>query len=104
MQGIFLSMMGKLPQSIYHVGLQGNRILFALAELVIAWRLVESAAVAHEKLGLPEEERGCTRSFYQGKIAAARFFCTDVLPGLTLVRKLVEKSSLDLMEVPEDAF
>jgi hypothetical protein len=36
---IFMGMLGKLAQSPYHVGLHGNRILFALAELIIGWRL-----------------------------------------------------------------
>ena len=33
-------------QSPYHVGLHGNRVLFALAELVIGWRLAVGARVA----------------------------------------------------------
>ena len=45
-QGIVGAMLGKLGQSVYHVGLQGNRILFALAELVIGWRLAVGAQVA----------------------------------------------------------
>ncbi len=34
-QAIVGAMIGKVGQSVYHVGLQGTRILFALAELVI---------------------------------------------------------------------
>src|SRR5207249_5520787 len=45
-QGIMAAMLGKLGQSVYHVGLEGNRILFALAELAIGWRLVIGAEVA----------------------------------------------------------
>jgi hypothetical protein len=60
--------------------------------------------VAHEKLAAPAEERACSVAFYQGKIAATRFFSTDVLPRLTLILKLIEKGTLDLMEVPEEAF
>ena len=50
-QGIVAAMLGKLGQSVYHVGFQGNRILFALAELVIGWRLAVGAA------GRPGEDR-----------------------------------------------
>ena len=34
-RAILTAMMGKLGESVYHVGLQGNRILFSLAELVM---------------------------------------------------------------------
>ena len=55
---ILMGMMGKLGQSVYHVGFQGNRILFALAELVIGWRLVVNAEVARGKLtGAGDDER-----------------------------------------------
>jgi hypothetical protein len=111
-EGIFAAMMGKVgpalagpggstQESLYHVGLQANRVLAALAELAIGWLLVRSSAVAYMRR---VEANGPDRAFYTGKIAAARWFCDNVLPGLTLTRKLVENGTLDLMEVPEDAF
>jgi alkylation response protein AidB-like acyl-CoA dehydrogenase len=100
-QGILATMLGKLGQSVYHVGLQGNRILFALAELVIGWRLVVGASVALAKL---PGTSGDARAFYRGKLAAARFYAQNVLPGIGLTRKLIEKSELDLMELPDDSW
>jgi hypothetical protein len=100
-EGIFTAMMGKVGESMYHVGLQGNRILFALAELLIGWLLVRHAALALEKRA---GATGDDLAFYSGKIASARFYCREVLPGLALARELVENSRLDLMEVPEEAF
>ena len=94
-------MMAKLGQSIYHVGLQGNRILFALAELVIGWRLVVGAQVAHKKLA---GATGDDAAFYKGKLAAARFYAKNVLPGIGLTRKLIEQGDLDLMELPDDSW
>ena len=101
LQGTFGALMGKFGESIYHVGLQGNRILFALAEAVIGWLLVRQAAVAVAKL---DAAVGPDRAFYEGKIAAAQFFCRNVLPSLTLTRKLVEASSLELMQLNDEAF
>lgn len=101
MEGIFAALMEKMDASIYHVGLQGNRILFAVAELVIGWRLVLGASVASAALpGASRKDQG----FYQGKLAVARWWCENVLPGLTLTRKLVESSSLQLMELSDEAF
>jgi alkylation response protein AidB-like acyl-CoA dehydrogenase len=101
MQGIFGALMAKFGESIYHVGLQGNRILFAVAETVIGWLLVRHAAVAVAKRG---DAVGPDRAYYEGKIASAQFFCRNVLPSLTLTRKLVESSSLELMELDDEAF
>ncbi|HET9624413.1 MAG TPA: acyl-CoA dehydrogenase [Kofleriaceae bacterium] len=101
MQAILMAMMGKLAQSVDHVGLQGNRILFALAELMIGWRLTVSAQVAHGKLAAAV---GDDAGFYRGKLAAARFYAKHVLPGLAAARKLVEASDLDLMSVADDTW
>lgn len=100
-QGIVMAMLGKLGQSVYHVGFQGNRILFALAELVIGWRLAVGAQVALGKLG---GAQGDDAAFYRGKLAAVRFYARNVLPGLALTRKLIEAGDLDLMDLPDDSW
>ena len=106
-QGIYGAIMSKLPESLYHVGLQGNRILAATAEVVIGWLLVRQAMVAERRLremvaaGSTDERE---LDFYRGKLAAVRYWCRNVLPGLTLTRKLVEAGTLELMDVPEGAF
>ncbi|MEZ4404594.1 MAG: acyl-CoA dehydrogenase [Kofleriaceae bacterium] len=98
---IFMTMLGKLGQSPYHVGLHGNRILFALAELVIGWRLLVNAKVALAAVGTASDR---DRPFYQGKVAAARFYAAEVLPGLATSRKIIEQGTLALMELPDDAW
>jgi hypothetical protein len=68
---------------------------------VIGWRLVVSAVVAHGKL---PAAAGDDRAFYRGKLAAARFYARNVLPGIATARRLVEASDLDLMELPDDCW
>ncbi len=99
--GIFMGMLGKLNASLYHVGLQGNRILFALAELVIGWRLCVNATVAQARLA---EASDADRAFYQGKLAAARFYCKEILPGIGLARRIIEGGDLALMDVADESF
>lgn len=99
---IFMAMMGKVGQSVYHVGVQGNRILFALAELVIGWRLAIGAQVAHGKLEGKVSEADA--AFYRGKLAASRFFAHEILPGIGLARRLIEQGDLAVMDVPDEAF
>jgi alkylation response protein AidB-like acyl-CoA dehydrogenase len=98
---IFMTMLGKVMQSPYHAGFQGNRVLFALAELVIGWRLVVQAKIALAKV---DGAAGDDQAFYRGKLASARFFAKQVLPSIGLARRLVEQGDLDLMDVADETF
>ena len=44
------------------------------------------------------------KAFYEGKVAAARFFAREVLPRIGADRRIVENTTLDLMDLPEEAF
>jgi hypothetical protein len=81
--------------------LQGNRILFGLAELVIGWRLAVNSKVALGKLATA---KGDDVAFYKGKLASSRFYAKNVLPALAMTRKLIEQSDLELMELSDDSW
>jgi alkylation response protein AidB-like acyl-CoA dehydrogenase len=100
-QGLFAALQGKLGESIYHAGLQGNRVLLALADTVVAWLLVKHAGVAIDAL---EGASPVDTDFYRGKVASAQFFCAEQLGGVTLARKMIEKSVLTTMDVDENWF
>mgnify|MGYP000943711208 CR=1 FL=1 len=101
LEGIFGVMMAKVSESLYHVGLQGNRVLFALAELVGGWLLLRHAALALSKReGASDEDR----AFYDGKVASARWWARNILPGIGHARTLIERSSLDVMELADASF
>lgn len=100
LRGIFGTMMGKVGESLYHVGFQGNRILFALAETVVGWLLLRSAAVALKNAQSKPEDA----AFYAGKVASARYWCKNVLPGLALTRRLIEEGGLELMSLEDESF
>lgn len=101
MQGLFGALMAKTKESPYHVGLQGNRVLLALADMVVGWLLVKHAAIAVDAL---PKAKAADKNFYQGKIASAKWWTRNVLPGLALTRKLVEASELSALEVDEAYF
>ena len=61
-----------------------------------------AAQVAQAKL--TAGAKGDDVAFYQGKLASLRFYCAEVLPELTASRKIVESSSLALMEMADDCF
>ena len=96
---------GSLEQApeIYRVGLNTTRLLLALGDLVVGWLLGRQAEVALAKLDAGSLAAG-DQAFYQGKVAAAGFFAATVLPRLAAEREIAEATSLDAMELPEEAF
>ena len=98
----FLGASMQQPPEIYRVGLNTTRLLLALGDLLIGWLLARQAEIAQARLD--EGAAGSDRAFYEGKIGAARFFAATVLPRLATERQLVETTTLDLMDLPEEAF
>ncbi len=108
------------PAEVDRVGLNTTRLLLGLGDLVVGWLLVRQAEVATRALdelggegsggagsggdGGGDGDGDGDKAFYQGKIAAARFFAETVLPRLATERELAESTSLDLMDLPEAAF
>jgi len=89
------------PRNVYKVGLNSTRALMALGDLVVGWLLLRQAAVALDKLPTAAPRDG---AFYEGKVAAARWFAANVLPELAGKRALAEATDLSLMELDEAAF
>ncbi|BCB80513.1 acyl-CoA dehydrogenase [Phytohabitans flavus] len=93
---------GGEPRALYKVGLNSRRLLLALGDLIIAWLLQRQAEVALRALaGQPS---AADKSFYEGKVAAARFFAHEVLPRIGADRRIIESTNLDLMDLAEEAF
>jgi alkylation response protein AidB-like acyl-CoA dehydrogenase len=91
------------PAEIYKTGLNANRLLMALGDLVVGWLLCRQAEIALTRLA-DADVTAADQAFYTGKVAAARFFCAEVLPRLSAERKIAEAATGDLMDVPESAF
>ena len=98
----FLGASMQQPPEIYRVGLNTTRLLLALGDLIIGWLLARQAEIAQARLD--EGAAGADRAFYEGKIGAAGFFAATVLPRLATERQLTEATTLDLMDLPEEAF
>ena len=102
-QGMLGGLVGFLgaEDGIYLVGLNTTPFLYALSELVCGWLVLRQAEVALAALeGEPDE---ADRAFYEGKVAAARWFVHRVLPGLATRRKALERSTLDVMQLDDAA-
>ncbi|GAA3343996.1 acyl-CoA dehydrogenase [Amorphoplanes nipponensis] len=89
-------------RELYKVGLTSRRVLLALGDVVVSWLLLRGAEAALKALGT--EVGTADKAFYEGKIAAARFFAREVLPRIGSDRRIIENTTLDVMDLAEDAF
>ncbi|WP_030271118.1 acyl-CoA dehydrogenase [Streptomyces sp. NRRL B-24484] len=88
--------------NMYKVGLNATRLLLVSGDVVIGWLLLRQAAVALAKLEAGASEKDVP--FYQGKVAAARFFARNVLPTTAPQRLIAEAVDKDIMDLAEEAF
>ncbi|HEY0889813.1 MAG TPA: acyl-CoA dehydrogenase [Nocardioides sp.] len=87
--------------NIYKVAQNTTRLLMVLGDVVCAWLLLRGAEVALEKLAT---DPGKDKAFYEGKVAAAKFFAAYNLPKVSAERAIAEAVDLSLMEIDESAF
>jgi hypothetical protein len=88
-------------KNIYKVGLNTSRVLMAIGDVVCAWLLLRQAEVA---LAALTGAQGADKAFYEGKVAAAKFFAANVLPKLTAELVIAKNVDLGLMDLDEAAF
>jgi hypothetical protein len=100
--GWLMAAQGGEPTELYKIGLNSRRFLLALGDVIVAWLLQRQADVA--LTALAGEVSPADQRFYEGKVAAAHFFAHEVLPRIGADRRIVESTTLDAMELPEDAF
>src|SRR2546423_1780426 len=100
--GWLMAAQGGEARELYKIGLNSRRLLLALGDVVVGWLLQRQADVALRALAQPLST--ADQAFYEGKVAAARFFAHEVLPRIGADRRIIESTDLDLMELPEEAF
>ena len=100
------AMLGTLAEffgtSVYLIGLSTTSFLFTLAELTVAWLLLRQAEIALAALETVGDKS--ERAFYEGKVAAARWFSRTVLPQFAARRAVLEGTDLAVMELDDRAF
>ena len=94
------------PTDIHRVGLGSVRYLLAVGDLLIGWRLLVQAGIAHAALdnGAANSAAKNDTAFYRGKIATATFFARNMLPKLTALRTVIDSIDDDIMRLSERAF
>ncbi|MER7013084.1 acyl-CoA dehydrogenase [Saccharopolyspora sp. NPDC000359] len=98
----FLTSSQEDVKNIYKVGQHAVSFLMSMGDLLIGWLLLRQAEIALAALDAGASAKD--ESFYQGKVAVARFFAKNVLPELTGRRKIIEAADNSLMELDESVF
>ncbi|MCW2547718.1 MAG: acyl-CoA dehydrogenase domain protein, partial [Mycobacterium sp.] len=86
LEGIVTTMVSTLMttaderRNVYKVGLNTTRLLMASGDITVAWLLLRQAEVAEAALAGSPSARD--KAFYEGKVAAAKWFARNVLPRL----------------------
>jgi hypothetical protein len=90
------------PTEIYKVGLNTTRLLMMMGDLVVGYLLLKQAEVAEKALAAGASAKDVP--FYEGKVAAAKWFAANRLPLLASERAVAEATTGELMDVPEADF
>jgi alkylation response protein AidB-like acyl-CoA dehydrogenase len=90
------------PTEIYKVGLNTTRLLMMFGDLVIGYLLLKQAEVAEAALAKGASAKDVP--FYEGKVAAAKWFAANRLPLLAAERVVLETTTGELMDLPEADF
>jgi len=93
-------LMAYFAENIYLIGLNANYFLSSLSELICGWLLLEQAQVA--KKGLEKLSEGHPdNDFYNGKIATAKFFTSNILPQVFTRKRIIAQKDTSAMDIPE---
>ena len=90
---------GKIDQ----VTLNANVFLETMAEVTIAHLLLEAAVIAEAKRAALDEDQ-VEEDFYEGKVAAAKFFVNFILPGVHAKTAAICSADRSALDVPDRGF
>jgi alkylation response protein AidB-like acyl-CoA dehydrogenase len=85
------------------VPLSANRVLEMMAELTVAWLLLDGAVIAEDAKKKVDQGHP-DFAFYTGKVQAALYYARNVLPGVEYKAKLLEAEDKSPIDIPNEGF
>jgi len=117
--GGFFAQCGKEGKFLVPVG-NAMPFLELMSNVTLGWLLLWQASIANEKLEAIKKDKGITdddwaglvelykdnkdASYYQGKVAVAKYFSAYILPHVEANAKAIKKEDMSIMEISENAF
>jgi hypothetical protein len=87
-------------QDLRGFALSATPYLECMGDLVVAWLLLEQAAIAHARLQAADADQ----EFYQAKLTTARYFAQERLPLCQARIKIMRAADRLPLEMPEPGF
>jgi alkylation response protein AidB-like acyl-CoA dehydrogenase len=85
------------------VPLNANRFLEMMAETAVAWLLLDGARIAEDaRKGLAADHPD--QAYYAGKIATARYYARNVLPGVEDKARVLAEADTTALEIADASF
>jgi hypothetical protein len=78
------------------------KALFVFAEVYVAICLMDQALIAAKKAANLKPGEG-DYTFYQGKIASARYYANNILPTVSMLAALIKSEEDSVLMCPEEA-
>jgi len=84
------------------IPLYAIKALFVFAEVYVAMCLIDQAQIAAKKVAGLKPGDG-DYSYYQGKIASARYYANNILPNVPMLAALIKSEEDTVLTCPEEA-
>jgi alkylation response protein AidB-like acyl-CoA dehydrogenase len=101
--GASMALMGFAARDLNLVALFATRYLEILGEVCCAWLGLEGAVIACEKLKSIGEDHS-DKSFYEGKVATAKYYVNNILPGVSVKCAVLSKGDDTAIRMSNEAF
>lgn len=99
---VFFAKCGKEGKFLVPLG-SAYPFLMMVGKVISAWLLLWQAGIAAERLDR-EDGGGADAAFFQGKLAAARYFVKNVLPEIEGTVRAIKSADMSIMEIPDEGF
>ncbi len=84
------------------IPLYAQKALFVFAQVYVAMCLLDQAIIAAKRLENLKPNEG-DYTFYQGKVASARYYANNILPNASLLATLIKSEEDSVLTCPEEA-
>jgi len=100
--GLYNTWYANIDEKKQFIPLNAVRAMIICGQLQVAQCLLEQAVIAAGKLAnLPADH--FDRSFYEGKVASARYFANQILPATFVLTEMIKSEDRTSLDCPEDA-
>ncbi|ADK84920.1 acyl-CoA dehydrogenase domain protein [Desulfarculus baarsii DSM 2075] len=85
------------------IPLSSTRFLDCLAEVTMAYLMLQQGLIARDKLA-EAKEGSANHAYYTGKVASVKYFCNNFLPNIFARHTAISQEDTSAIDIPEASF